>query len=224
MINLFINYYKNEKRFEEVKACLQANIDNPLIDRIIVLAEDDFPISSDKVIEIPLVERPSYQDFFDLTKDYSDDFNIISNLDIAFDSSLIGIKNLNDNTCYAITRHEYCNGDIRSFTAANKGCPPHFSQDVWMFKGSVKTKDCHKILAQNEQTKQYEHIKFTMGVPGCDNCIAFYLMKSYRVKNPYSDIKCLHYHCDTGRPRYSHRMTGISTRWGIITRVPESGL
>ena len=226
MINLFINYFEHPDRArkQEIDFCLKANINNKHISNIIVLNEGTLPYNHKKITELPVKSRPTFQHFFDLTHDYSEnDFNIIANSDIFFDDTVVGVKNLNDSKAYAITRCEYNGGDLNEFTAHNR-CPPHYSQDVWAFKGHVKINNCREVMAQNLLNNQYNHIPFTMGVPGCDNVIAYYISMKYVVKNPHNIINCIHVHTNRSRPRYTYRMTGNMTRWGYLKRVPTSEL
>jgi hypothetical protein len=225
MINLFINYFehKNIKRRQEIERCLMLNCTNEFIDNVIVLSQDKLPFKHKKIVELPTNKIPTYQDFFDIIEDYPTDFNILANLDIYFDQSIISVRNLSANTCYAITRHEFRAGKAIDFQAANN-CPPHFSQDVWAFNGMVNIKGCDKVIAVNLSNNQHELIDFTMGVPGCDNVIAYKLSERYVLKNPYIQFRCIHLHEDQGRPTYKYRITGDHSRWGQLKRVPITGL
>jgi hypothetical protein len=225
MINLFINFFEHSDtlRKKEVERCLMVNCTNKNIDNIIVLSQGKLPFEHKKIIDLPTNRIPTYQDFFDLMEDYPDNFNILSNLDIAFDDSVVSVLNLNDNTCYALTRHEERNGKAVDFQAANN-CPPHFSQDVWAFKGKVKLKGCDKVIGLNLSENKHELIDFTMGIPGCDNVMAFKLSERYVVKNPYQQFKVLHIHENQARPFYKYRVTGDHSKWGQLKRVPITGL
>ena len=171
MINLFINPYKadNKHRQAELDYCLDSNESNPLIDRI-----------------IPFPDRMTYSDFFNETANYPDDINILANTDIYFNETLELIKDIKENECYAITRSELNNGKVVRFEekhAYNAEAKAKHSQDVWAFKGSVKN-----VFGN-----------FNLGVPGCDNRIAFEIAKAYRIKNPCYQIQCIHKHSSQER-------------------------
>ena len=223
-MNLFVNYYvpTNERRAEEIKKALIINLANPYIKRVITFSEKP-PPEHKKIVDWPTNSRPTFQDFFNLTKDYPNDVNIIANSDISFDDTLEKAKNLSKNVCYALTRHEMARGKLLDFAIAHRGCPPGFSQDAWIFRGVVNLEDCHDVLATN-RNHRYDRIPFTMGIAGCDNVIAHMIGKKYTLKNPYKDIILTHHHHDKGRPHNEWRMTGDYSRWGCLRRVDPTGL
>lgn len=227
MINLFVNYYKtvNDERQQEIDKCLQNNLENDLIDRVIVFGEAKIPFVSNKLYEASTVTRPTYQDFFNETKLYGeDDINIISNSDIYFNDTIKAVLPMCKDVCYALTRTEVRNGNLVHFSDVHLGCPAHFSQDTWIFKGHVLIEGCDKVIAQNVINHSYEEIPFTLGVPGCDNVIASKIGMKYRLKNPNTIVQCVHLHANTGRPKYQFRITGDYSRWGKLKRVEESQL
>jgi hypothetical protein len=222
-MNLFINYFNhpNGLRAKEIDEALRLNVANEHIKRILIIG-DEPKIKSDK-IDMVEGERPTYQDFFDLTEYYPDDINIISNSDISFDDTIHLAENLNPREAYALTRHEFSEGKILDFTAYNN-CPPHFSQDTWIFKGAVKVKNVSEVIAMNNITRGFETIPFHLGVPGCDNVIAHYIKLFYGLKNPYDYIIARHHHGSRKRPEYPYRVTGAKSHWGVITKVPITRL
>ena len=95
--NLFINYYidKNQDRAKEIDECLKKNIKNPLIDKIIIVTEenvtDELLNNLNKKIKIIQVNsRPTYVDFFNYANEISSygDIAIVANSDIYFDETL----------------------------------------------------------------------------------------------------------------------------------------
>lgn len=122
------------------------------------------------VIEIK--ERLTFNDLFKLTENYPNDINIIANSDIYFDETILEARFLKPNECYALSRWDYVNGGAILFNRKD-------SQDVWIFNGSV--------------TKDIGH--YNLGVPGCDNKIAYELMTNgYSVSNPSKTIHSIHLH------------------------------
>lgn len=103
------------------------------------------------------------------------EISTVANTDIYFDDTLSQLHTyMNGKTCVALSRW-----DVK---------PPlepvlhneRFSQDVWIFQGKVKP---------------VKFASFNLGVPGCDNRIAWELNRAgYILKNPATKIKSYHYH------------------------------
>jgi hypothetical protein len=122
------------------------------------------------VIEIK--ERLTFNQMFELTKDFSNDINIISNSDIFFDVTILHVRWMRESDCYALSRWDYKDGNAILFNRKD-------SQDVWCFNGAVKCKGGH----------------FNLGVAGCDNKIAYDLKESgYTMLNPSKTIHAIHLH------------------------------
>jgi hypothetical protein len=181
MNNLLVNFYidKNESRNLELETCFIENLNNPSIDKIIMFCEEkDFEnISSKlnfyKVTQIITNKRPTYNDYFALTK--KEDINIIANLDIILPEETINKAKtyLNNKTCLALSRWDLINKTSIHFNRSD-------SQDTWIFMGEVP-----KINGAD----------FTLGVAGCDNSIAYLLESNgYNVINPSKTLKTLHLH------------------------------
>ncbi len=178
MISLYTSYYKdkNDIRQAELDHCLKKNIENPLINRIMLFAESAVPFESDKIVIIS-DKRPTYQDKFNAINTYCQshlEISIIANTDIYFDDLSELHTHLNGTKCIALSRW-----DIKPPLPA-KLHNERFSQDAWIFQGKVKP---------------IKYASFHLGVPGCDNRIAWELHRAgYILKNPASKIKCYHYH------------------------------
>jgi hypothetical protein len=186
VINLFTTYYteKNLIRADELRTCLIKNLNFKLISKIYVLSEyeqDEFILENDLGL-IKVSKRRTFNEFFEAINSVTtkDDINIISNADIYFDESLEIVNELNmDNYCFALTRWDILgNGKARLNEQEN-------SQDTWIFKGKIK-----RINGD-----------FSIGVPGCDNRLAYEIIKSgYRIGNPSISIKTYHLHTSNIRP------------------------
>lgn len=234
MINLFVNYYqpKDEERQKEIDFCLRKNTDNPLINRIIFFANPD----GQKLMEAMNkgtfigIDRPTYQDYFDVAKDYPNNINIIANSDIFFDETLEHVKGIKDNEVYCLTRWEWNDGNIIDFNRMH-GAPPRHSQDAWIFKGTPKRmRDCSMVWAVDQQKNICKQIPFTGGIPGNDNHLAYLFHNAgYSVRNPSLTIKAIHVHKERERD-YGHkyRITGIDTnggmKWGQLRPVEQTTL
>jgi len=132
-------------------------------------------------------ERPHYTDFFHETQKYPKDINILANADIYFNDTLKFLQKIQPGHCYAITRWEEHEGGIIKFeerNAYNKQAKAKHSQDVWVFFGAVRP----AIFG-----------RFYIGVPGCDNRIAYEIGRMYIVYNPCETVQCIHKHKDPGR-------------------------
>lgn len=184
MINLFINHYTDAhvNRNDELLKCLALNISNKHIDNIFCICnnEGDSPLlDGDRVSVLILKSRPTYNAFFQIIAKYTkqEDWNIIANTDIYFDSTITHIHKYNKpNILLALTRWEVTGTQIQFLNRAD-------SQDTWIFKGHPKV-----------------NCDFTMGVAGCDNVLADRFHKAgWMVINPSRTIKTYHLHISNVR-------------------------
>ena len=135
----------------------------------------------DKKIEYVIKNtRPTYRDFFEyFNLNYPNEIVLLSNLDIFFDETISEVKNINlDSNVLALTRYDFKNNQWVLFNENNVA---QASQDTWVFKTPLRLEslDCN----------------FNLGVPGCDNRIAYEFYKSgYNVINNSLKIKTYHKH------------------------------
>jgi hypothetical protein len=146
--------------------------------------------------------RLTFQDFFERINLISseEDINVIANSDIYFDSSIQLAEKIKSNECYALSR----------WNVQEDGTSQHFvrsdSQDVWIFRGPIKN------ISAN----------FFLGYRGCDNRLAFEIVKAgYSILNPSLSIKTHHLHL-TGIRNYD--MTNNFLVPGPYLQVPISSL
>lgn len=176
MINLFLNVFHHPypEREKEIQFCIQKNEENKFINRVIKIE------TNEKVI----TDRVTYNRFFDLMAQYPLDVNIISNLDIYFDHTIAFAEHISTGEVYGLTRWEFYNGEIMTFAQRHPDVQSKYSQDAWIFRGSPKIRNA----------------PFTLGMPGCDNKIAYLLKQAgYKVKNPCISIRAIHCHQNDGR-------------------------
>lgn len=223
-MNLLVNYYGTHRQ-PEIDFCLKSNLANSFIKKVIVFNQHE-RVKHKKALNIMTDQRPTYQDFFDTTQEYQDDVNIIANSDIYFDDTIGLAKEIPQNTCYALTRHELLNGELINFETMHHKCPAQFSQDVWIFRGASTMKNCNTVIAAKTDNSGFDEVRFTLGLPGCDNVIAHKLKTVYHVKNPSNHIMCIHKHTNQTAQSYSHRVTGGFSKWGVVHqgKVPVTGL
>lgn len=195
MNNLYISLYpeKNDYRRSELSECLKRNL--KIFDRVFILMEGvrdfDYQFDTGNAIILPITERPTFKAFFSAIESTSsvNDINVISNADIYFDSLKHAPK---DNQCFAITRYE--NGELLNRLD---------SQDSWVFKGHVK---------------QPKYCSFHLGMPGCDNRIAWELRNiGYEVINPALTIKTHHLH--KGEKSYTNLSPRVNTPYLKLNAV-----
>ena len=178
---LVTQFYKpeNEDRFNELKYCLRRNLQNYEIDCVALLVHSSDVQYIKPHPKIKLFEtdsRPTYKDHFEIGKSFiTDGLIIITNSDIFITEWVIKLvsENLDESTVYALSRW-----DVKQDMTA-----VHYdtwdSQDTWIFKNTIKP-------------GSYEII---VGIPGCDNRIAYELLDAgYNVENPSKSIQTYHYH------------------------------
>jgi len=200
MTNLFINYFDhdNQDRKKEIEYCLEMNKKNKLIDNIIIVNRG---------------ERSTYGDFFRAMISYNKDVNIIANADIYFDDTIKLAEKIKKMNCFALTRWENHNGTVMSFNQRHgRPSPPQWSQDAWIFRGSVVRPESFDSVIAVNSSRQSVEIPFQLGIPGCDNKIAAVLReKGYNVTNPSLSIRAIHLHKNSSRSYPSFQiLRGIS--------------
>ena len=193
-INLILNYYKDkvEDRNLELLTCFVKNLNNDYINNIVVIStESDYSSLIDylvdnknKIIPVLTEVRPTYNDYFSITRDFFNDdgnINIISNLDIIIPQETLYSevsKTINDyidsKTCLALSRWDIQeNNTYVHFDRSD-------SQDTWIFIGGVPN---------------INGADFTLGKCGCDNKILYLLDESgYFLINPSKTLKTYHLH------------------------------
>jgi hypothetical protein len=177
MVNLYTSYYqdKDPKRQKELLYCLKKNIENPLIDNIFLIVEGEVKLPINGKLIIIEENRPTYRNFFDLINDTVrsvNDISIIANTDIYFNDTL-QLIDLREKQCIALSRWDKRKDGLRLHNE-------RYSQDTWIFKGKIRN---------------VRFCDFFMGIPGCDNRIAYELNRAgYRLFNPACSIQSIHYH------------------------------
>ena len=195
MINLFVNYFdhSNSERKKEIEFCFEQNQANDYIDKIIVVNRNS---------------RATYGDFLRTMEPYKKDVNIIANADIYFDETIALAEKITERRCYALTRWENLHGHIMDFNQRHgRPSPPQWSQDAWIFRGSIRPDQFDSVEANNLKTHTREIIPFSLGIPGCDNKFAAMLKQSgMLVTNPSKSIKAIHKHTTSKRTYPSYQI------------------
>lgn len=183
-INLIVQYYKcgKEDRQQEIDTCLSSNLSNEFISSVHVLTEQltdfsKFPHCK-KIKQTVIGERLTFETAFQYANQHADhQVWILSNADIYFDESLrLLIDAKLDEAIFALTRY-----DIQKDGSSTIVDPAfsHGSQDAWIFKTPIRL---NRLSA-----------KFFLGIPGCDNRIAYeFINAGYKVINPSKIIFAYH--------------------------------
>jgi len=170
-MNYYTEYWDcgNEDRNFEVITCINKNITSNLFDKIFIFSEN----KEERLLETPIItSRITYQYVFD---NCIEGINVFCNSDIEFNETINLAENIKNDEFYALTRYED-NMKLHKFDDPYEG---QDSQDVWIWKDACKIKNAN----------------FTLGLPGCDNKIAYFaVMNTYKVKNPSQSIKTYHKH------------------------------
>lgn len=175
---LFTSYFeqKHADRQRELKQVMQRNIDCESIDKIVNLGT---AWDHDKVINIPY-DRPTYADFIKEMQNHEADYYILANTDIYFTSEIERIKELQmDGKVLTLSRWDVMsNGSAKLFDY-------EWTQDTWIWKG---------------KPKPMANIDFILGVPACDNRLAYEIAQNGMTPiNPSKDIKTYHLHISNKR-------------------------
>ena len=170
-MNYYTEYWDcgNEDRNFEVITCINKNITSNLFDKIFIFSEN----KEERLLETPIItSRITYQYVFD---NCIEGINVFCNSDIEFNETINLAENIKNDEFYALTRYED-NMKLHKFDDPYEG---QDSQDVWIWKDACKIKNAN----------------FTLGLPGCDNKIAYFaVMNMYKLKNPSLSIKTYHKH------------------------------
>ncbi len=206
-------YFKHTSatRQKEFDDCLRHNLENPLIDRVVMLTESDTVASGvvalrhPKVIVSVIGKRLTYGDALRWAVARCESYALvaIANLDVYFDETIGYLYDIEmEGTCLALLRHEA--GGLPGTDPLLFGPRPD-SQDAWIFRLPLPP------TAKLEE----DGWDIELGRPGCDNAIGYELLKRrFRVANPCRTIRALHLHASAirsytpydvvMRPQYVH--------------------
>jgi len=195
-INLFLPYYtpRDRDRADELRHCLDRNLDSGLFARIILLVDDDTALHRpDRRLSIlRLDRRPTYLDWVqESRRRCPGQISVLANSDIYFDDSiglLLDLFEQKPDAFIALSRFDKV-GD--AFTPHSD---PHWSQDTWAFLPRADDDGMHD--------KQFD---IPLGAPRCDNKIAYvFATQGYNVFNPFPFIRSIHVH-ETNLRYYSKK-------------------
>lgn len=184
----FITQYyipDKNKRAKEIRKCLDMNVENPLIDKIVLLNEKEFGFPKKKIQEVILGKRLTYADVLQWIYDNAPK-NVIcvfANADIWLDPVMwrdIWTAKLDD-VFISLLRW-----DVQEDGSESKLFGPrNDSQDTWaVLSDSVKSR-----------TWNWDSVRIPFGKAGCDNAITVEMLRQkFLVVNPALSLKTHHYH------------------------------
>lgn len=192
-LNLFLHWYtaQDPERAEELRQCLDRNIDSGLFSRIILLVDDDtvphrrFP----GLQIIHLTQRPSYLDWISAAARLCPgQIAILANSDIHFDSSIARL-------CVLFGRDPGAFVALSRFDQQGEALVPHpnphWSQDAWAF-----------IPAAETPARLARRTDIPLSVPRCDNHIAYvFANEGHTVYNPFPFIRAVYPNATLSRHR-----------------------
>jgi len=185
VISVFFPYYQcgDKERQKEIDLCLSKNAENALIDNLFVVIDDgcECPVESSNIRVININTRLTYKKWIEMTAQYcTSGITVLCNSDIYFDESLCCIHEVlkEEKSFIALSRWELLGG------STSKHPNPHWSQDTWAMN------------VGEELSPTFMHqLDFPMGVPRCDNKIAYlFAVQGWKVYNPVDFLKSIHAH------------------------------
>ena len=180
-------YYIPEKarRAKEIRKCLEMNLQNPLIDKIVLLNEKETAPKNEKIQEVVIGKRLAYSDVLKWIYENApkDTICVFANADIWLDSQMwrdIWTAKLED-IFVALLRW-----DVQDDGSESKLFGPrNDSQDTWC------------VLSDSVQNKTWNwpNLDILFGKAGCDNAITVEMLRQkFLVVNPALSLKTHHYH------------------------------
>ena len=184
-------YYVPDKsrRAKEIRKCLEMNVKNPLIDKVVLLNEKELvsslPFGKDKIQEVVIGKRLAYADVVKWIYENAPDdvICVFANADIWLDDVMwkdVWTAKLED---VFITLLRW---DVQEDGSDSKLFGPrNDSQDTWcLLSNSVKSR-----------TWNWSSLEIPFGKAGCDNAITVEMLRQkFLIVNPALSLKTHHYH------------------------------
>jgi hypothetical protein len=165
------HYEKNTLRAKEYDQCIKGILKTN-INRLVVLAECEFPYKDERIVIVPVHSRQTYADMIKEGNKYNGVI-IFGNTDIYPTQKAVDYCRNIGNEVWALSRWDLKSFGFELFDRAD-------SQDTWVFKTPIKHINCD--------------FYFGGGMPGCDNRFAYEISKQYNVINPSKTVQFIHVH------------------------------
>jgi hypothetical protein len=175
------------KRERELKKCLQKNIENPYIDKILLLNEDEYPmLPKHEKLQIKRIDhRLRYWDVMEAiqTQCPPDTLIAFANLDIYFDETVRQLWSVRmEDRFLSLLRWDEQEDPTKEPILFG---PRPDSQDSWIV---LSTSLQQRTLVETD-------FDFEFGRAGCDNAINLSMLKNkFVVCNPAYSLKTVHVH------------------------------
>jgi hypothetical protein len=189
------------KRAKEINSALEQNSKNPLIDKILLLNEEEYgsrlPTHSN-IKELNIGHRLTYADIIKIIKDYIPSGTLVAfaNSDIVLDQNTwrdLWEIQMTD-IFLALLRYEPSKDDPNEEPALFGPRPD--SQDTWVVHSDE--------IKKRDWSAGFKEFEFPFGKAGCDNAVAMEMLrKKFRVANPALSMKTFHLH-SSGLRTYSN--------------------
>ena len=224
-------FYKppSAARAREIKTCLQKNLTNPLIDKVVLLTEStikDLP-SSPKILQDVVGERLKYSTVIRwiAEKAPANTICVFANSDIYLDDTWKHIwSTALEDKFLSLLRYEATeNTDDKDHELFG---PRADSQDTWV------------VLSDSVKTRKWDYstLDFIFGKAGCDNAINVEMLRAkFLVANPSLTLKTHHLHTSqirnydakdiVDKPMYCYiQPTGLNDMTPLFTLTPSHKL
>jgi hypothetical protein len=204
-------------RAAEFRECLRRNLACSHIAKAVVLADKspNWVDPDPRVRVIAMAAPPQYNDLVSVANlDHKGEVCIIANPDLYFDETLGLLDGINWDNLLICLSHTESNGKApfwnhphpETFGEAKYHWPNN-SQGAWMFKAPLP----------DFRPPWRMSMDFPMGVPGCDNRIAYEAgMSKIRTRNPWPEVRAWHMHT----PGAGGRARGVETLKGASDVPP----
>ena len=179
---LIQQYYtpNSKKREREIKKCLEENIKQSYVDKIILLNETVHKLPDSKKLEqVVLGHRMKYKDVFEYIQNIpSNTLVVFANADIYLTDTFKDLWSFNlKDTFVSLLRYEESTGELFG--------PREDSQDTWIIHAESVQK----------RTWNMSSLDFLFGQAGCDNAINVEMLRQkFLVVNPSLSLKTIHVH------------------------------
>ena len=183
--------HRDVRRYNEILFCLRQNCNNEYINKIYLLNEKNYTQKElglnneqiKKIVQVNIKKRMKYSDFFNFInhkkeKDKLQGYVILSNSDIYLNETVTNLYRTN------LSFQKACFMQLRLDTIRKHLKRRNDSQDTWIFHSNTIP-----------QLKFNYLFNFNLGVPGCDNKIAYLFYKiGYIIYNEPFRIETVHIH------------------------------
>jgi hypothetical protein len=192
-----LHHEKHPQRRDEFAACIEKNLQNPLIEKVIIFFEDTAPnlqvfdkfsttlknATHPKLQIIDIKSRPAFSDLIDYANlNLPDQKILLANADIFYDSSLKKMtSSYLTNTLVGLTRYDKTAQGWLTYSGIYhlNGKKYQLCFDTWIFKTPFNAK--------------IDPV-FKMGQMGCEKFMLQAYHAGYQVLNPCKDIISYHLH------------------------------